>query len=66
MHNHTKHELKHVEPEECDVKEDFSVLTVFLTRHGEGVYNENIRTTSAVEAYNGVIGRSAEKNGHFL
>ncbi|KAI8116748.1 hypothetical protein CVS40_11230, partial [Lucilia cuprina] len=30
------------------------------------VYNENIRTTSAVEAYNGIIGRSAEKNGHFF
>lgn len=30
------------------------------------VYKQKTRTTSAVEAYNGVLGRFAEKNGHFF
>lgn len=30
------------------------------------VYKQNTRTTSAVEAYNGVLGRSIEKNGNFF
>lgn len=30
------------------------------------VHNQDTRTTSAVEAYNGILGRSAEKNGHFF
>lgn len=30
------------------------------------VFKQNTRTTSAVEAYNGVLGRSIEKNGNFF
>lgn len=30
------------------------------------VHNQKTRTTSAVEAYNGVLGRSADKNGNFF
>ncbi|XP_075163492.1 uncharacterized protein LOC142236118 [Haematobia irritans] len=30
------------------------------------VYKQKTRTTSAVEAYNGVLGRLADKNGHFF
>lgn len=30
------------------------------------MHNNRTRTTSAVEAYNGVLGKGAEKNGHFF
>lgn len=42
------------------------VLSIKVGCENFSVYRQNTRTTSAVEAYNGVLGKSIDKNGNFF
>ncbi|XP_075154199.1 uncharacterized protein LOC142227589 [Haematobia irritans] len=57
-----------------DGEQKFSSFLAYFERHwlkkvghhNISVYKKDIRTTSAVEAYNGVMGKLIEKNGNFF